>query len=284
MHRSKMIHSALALMVLVGAAGNCSPPRGARKADVTVVQSTVASDEELVPVERQEPSAPDRPAWMPETTWQPDDAPCPEGAQAVGTPPPDGRGVSCQLRGARHGPGMEWHLSGYPKSIYTWREGVLEGPYATWHDGGALESSGTYLRGALHGTQKYWHPNRRLAETHEMCRGAPCGASKRWYESGQPRSHRTYERSGRHGVWLSWFENGALRSKKTYRQGQREGRWEYHHPNGGLARVEHYDAGKAEGVWSAWDSAGKPSEPSVRWRQGRVVAIEAGAPLTKGAP
>ena len=100
-------------------------------------------------------------------------APCPEGTETKGSPPPEGIEEWCQKP-----------------------DGVLHGRSTIWHRNRFKAAEGEYQNNEKHGRWTYWHPNGKKASSGEFSQGKKHGIWTVWDESGE----KTHEIEYRDGI------------------------------------------------------------------------------------
>lgn len=153
------------------------------------------------------------------------DLQCPPGSMGVGTPPPEGTEVWCEVRLTngtlvREGPSIQWYANGRKRSEGAYVVDQRHGPWLYWFPTGGPEAQGTYASGVKEGT---WTT----------------------YAAGGSRASEGQFVGGReHGIWTFWDESGERRTEGEFVLGARTGRWLDHGPDGTAVRERIYREGR----------------------------------------
>lgn len=153
---------------------------------------------------------------------------CPNGAQLVGSPPPEGIKVRCE------------------------RNGLYHGPLVKWFDSGGVEWSGTYLNNEKRGRWVEWYENGEMRLEGAYHDGKKQGPWSYWYESGGKRLTCEYVSGVKHGPWMEWDESGQHTFQANYVEGLLEGTATRWYPNGNKKSEGSYNGGKIVGVEKRW--------------------------------
>lgn len=110
-------------------------------------------------VETPEPVAQADDTWgpqAPQEAWWEEAQPCPDGAELVGAPPPEGTTVQCLLRsGERHGRVSVWFPNGHEGTYGEYVRDERHGRWMHWLHGRKLVEGG-FDTGRRHGTWAYF--------------------------------------------------------------------------------------------------------------------------------
>jgi antitoxin component YwqK of YwqJK toxin-antitoxin module len=113
---------------------------------------------------------------------------CPEGAQLMGAPPPEGEQVWCQKvvdgKPVKHGIFILYAPGGLKLIEGTYVDGKQHGEWTLYYDNGLKQTVDNFKHGVQDGPFMSWHPNGKIATMGQYVNGKREGVWKRWDSEG----------------------------------------------------------------------------------------------------
>jgi antitoxin component YwqK of YwqJK toxin-antitoxin module len=199
-------------------------------------------------------------------SWWTGDRPCPEGANLVGKPPPEGREVHCETAAhERHGPQTSFHESGQASRQGRYLNGRIHGLWQTFDAEGRVREETSYLDGELTGPRRIYHDSGKPLLEGAWKKGRPDGLHV-WRAADGGELDR-FSIDGGDGVYRAWHPNGVKAEDKTLADGEEVGLVRRWYPNGKIS----YEGVFADGEqrsWTAFDKAGVKTREDLRSGEG----------------
>jgi hypothetical protein len=126
---------------------------------------------------------------------------CPEGAELMGSPPPNGTEIWC-----------EKYVGGIP---------VKDGAYVVYNLNGSRMIDGYYRDGKQSGEWTMWHGNGQRASVDHYTDGVQNGMHTSWYPNGAKAIEGAYRDGKREGVWHRWDPNGFKEWTDVYKDDEK---------------------------------------------------------------
>lgn len=162
---------------------------------------------------------------------------CPEGSEAKGEAPPDGREKWCE------------------------KEGKRNGPYARWFGEGKKATEGAYSGGEKTGVWKEWSEDGQLRTETEFDFDLKEGLYKRYHLNGEVAAEGEYSGGKEDGPWIRYHKNGRKSEEGDMLEGKKEGKWSFWTPKGKLEKTVIFKQGIEQ---SSLDGDGAGSAPKLQ--------------------
>ena len=145
---------------------------------------------------------------------------CPEGANLVGSPPPQGKEQFCKKsNGDKHGMYKKWFLTGTLDREGEFQDNVEQGQWIFYYQSGQKWCEIQYKDGKEHGLSVCWHENGNKQSERNFDMGKKHGDYASWFANGQMNLLGAYKFEDKHGLWTEWDEQGNVIEKIRYIEG-----------------------------------------------------------------
>lgn len=152
---------------------------------------------------------------------------------------------------------------GKPKSIRSYKDGLLHGAYKSWSANGHVKEEGVYLNGQKDGVWKYYHiVSGKLYQEIGFSEGKKHGVFVEHLPNDSVSIEGEYDDNKKSGQWTYYFENGQIDMTGDFENNLQEGHWMYYYPSGQLYYEGDYEKGKKTGEWQFFYNNGQ------MWREG----------------
>ena len=85
----------------------------------------------------------------------------------------------------KHGPEVEYFLSGIKKTVQYWRKGKLDGPVTYWSEEGGIQGFAVYRAGQLNGPAKAWNKDGKIKSVKYWKAGKLNGLQREYDDEGK---------------------------------------------------------------------------------------------------